>query len=204
MSYSPDGWIEAGDPQGPGVLQCKAVNAYQRDDWEDEPPLSYQVQLQHEMAVEGAQWGVLAALIGGQRFRWFRVERHATFVARLILCEQRFMRGVLAKERPPIDGSAACAELLRTLHPADQGTVVNLPDEAVEWDAQRQAACAEIKRLEAIRAEAENNIKAAIGDAEVGMLPGLVSYSWKATTYTYKATSAREEVRRVLRRREAK
>src|SRR3972149_1892443 len=53
------------DPErGEGVLETKTTSAFNREEWEDEPPIFSQVQVQHQLAVTGAQWGSLAVLIG--------------------------------------------------------------------------------------------------------------------------------------------
>lgn len=203
MTYSPDGWVWRGDTRG--VFQAKTTSAWHGREWDDEPPIHYLVQLQHEMAVEDVGWGVLAVLIGGQRFRHFEVERHERLIAGLVERERDFWTALQARTAPPVDGSAACSALLRELHPADNGGVVELPAEALEWDRAKREADEHIRRWQAQKDEAENKLRAAIGDNEVGMLPGtLASYSWKATTYKIKATEAREDVRRVLRRKEVK
>lgn len=203
MAYSPDGSI-VDDRRGRGVFQAKTCSAFVGQQWdEDEPPLHYLVQLQHEIAVEGASWGVLAVLIGGQRFRYFDCERHDRLIAGLVRAESEFWDRLARQDPPPVDGTRASAELVRALHPKETaGALVQLPDEAATWDADRLEAMDEIKRWTAKKEAAENSIRNAIGDAEVGMLPGLVSYSW--STVARKEYTVPASATRVLRRREAK
>ena len=56
-----------------------------------------------------------------------------------------------------------------------------LPAEAIAWDEQRVAAMAEMKKQERLKLEAENNIKAAMATATVGVLSNGVAYTWKTT-----------------------
>lgn len=200
MCFSPDGFVE--DPvRGSGPLQIKTAGIFRLDDWEDEPPLPYLVQVQHEIAVSGARWGALAVLLGGQRFRHYEIERNDAFLTALIDREADFWQRLMTKEPPPVDGSDAARELLRRLYPRETaGLVVNLAADVIEWDAALQEA-KRLKRLnEGLITEYENKIKAAMGEAETGVLTNGISFTWKASQrkgYTVEPT-----VVRTLRRKE--
>lgn len=202
MTFSPDGLIE--DPRrGRGVLQIKTAGVFRADAWEDEPPLAYQVQVQHELCVADVTWGSLAVLIGGQTFRYYDIERNDRFLATLIEREAEFFDRLTRQEPPAVDGSEATRELLRRLYPKDTaGLIVTLPGDATEWDAERLDALEQIKRAEARKTEAENRIKAAIGDGEAGVLPNGITYSWKASER--KGYTVEPSVVRTLRRKESK
>ncbi len=201
MTFSPDGWILA-DPRGSAPLQIKTAGAFRAADWDDEPPLSYQVQVQHEIAVTGARWGALAVLLGGQRFRHYEIERNETFIATLIEREAEFWRRLQEQDPPPIDGSDAARELLRKLYPRETpGVVVNLPSEAIEWDAELQEIKAGKKKADARAQALENMLKAALGEAETGLLSNGVQFTWKAGErkgYVVEPTTTR-----TLRRKES-
>lgn len=192
-----------GDPRGLGVLQIKTAGQFKAEDWEDEPPVYYQVQTQQEMAIAGAAWGSLAVLIGGQRFRYFDLVRNDRFLSVLVEREGAFWNRLLAQDPPEVDGSESAREILRKLYPRETpGLVVNLPGEAVDWDTELQQVKTMGKEYEAKKQELENKIKAAIGEAESGILPNGTSYTWKASDrkgYVVEAT-----VTRTLRRKEAK
>ncbi len=88
------------DPKrGPGILEVKTLGLHRADEWCDEPPVHYAVQLQHYMAVTGAQWGSFAALIGGQRFVWKDVERNLFEVVVELGQLFGFVRAVAGKDR---------------------------------------------------------------------------------------------------------
>lgn len=188
---------------GPKIpLEVKNVGGYRREDWTEEPPLWVQIQAQHQMAVLGTEAASVCALIGGNRFVWCDLTRNDRFIAALIERLADFWARLLAKEPPPVDGTQASRELLTKLYPKDTpGLVVTLPGDAVEWDQQLQAA-KEAKRVaEGIITEQENRIKAAIGEAEQGVLQTGTAYTWKATDrkgYTVEPTTVR-----TLRRRDA-
>lgn len=189
-----DRYIE--DPDQPiGVLELKTAALWKADEWAEEPPLAYQVQLQHQLAVTGATWGSLAVLIGGHRFRWCDVARNDRFIAALLEAEARFWRRVETGDAPPVDGYEGTRELLQALYPTSTpGQVVALPGAAIEWDAQRLEAAAQIDHWSERKHEAENRLKQAIGSAERGVAPNGIVYSWATTTrkaYTVAATTVR-------------
>jgi putative phage-type endonuclease len=175
LCASPDAYVLA-PAHGPGLLEIKNIGAWarHRGEWEEEPPLGYQLQLQVQLLVSGWEWGSLAALLGGQALRYHDLVAsprvHELVLERL---ERFWTRHVLGQTPPEVDGAERTTELLRRLYPRPQaGVVVTLPPEAVEWDATIQSAEAEIARLEDRVREAKNRLRAAIGDAEAGVLPG--------------------------------
>jgi putative phage-type endonuclease len=201
MVASLDAVIHEADVTAP--LEVKTTGLWKSDEWAEEPPLHVQVQVQHQLAVTGWPWASVCVLIAGQRFVWCDVPRDERFIAVLIETERAFLERLAAKEPPPVDASQACRELLRRLYPRETpGLVVNLPDEAVEWDEQIQRAKQEVKRWEAIRDENESRMKAAIGEAAVGVLPTRVTYSW--ITGERKGYTVAPTITRTLRRKEMK
>jgi len=165
---------------GPGDLSIKNAGEFKLKDWEEEPPLPYQVQLQHELCVTGMQWGSFAVLIGGNKFRWMDVPRNDKFIRYLIEKEEEFWDLVRRGDPPAADASDSTKEILLRLYPKDTGESKALPVEASDWAEQIRAAKAEIKRAEGLKQEFENKIKAAIGEANIGILPDGSGFSWKS------------------------
>src|SRR5262249_19616279 len=89
----------------PGVLELKTASAWNQKDWKDEPPLVYQVQLQHQLAVTGHLWGSIAVLIGGSTFLWSDLPRNEEFIARLMKAEHEFWQRIERSCAPEPDGS---------------------------------------------------------------------------------------------------
>lgn len=181
-----------------GVLEVKTASAFKAEEWADEAPVYYQVQVQHQLAVTGHAWGSLAVLIGGQRFLWVDIERNDKFIALLIEREAEFWDRVQRLDPPAPD--AGSREVLARLYPQDTGASLALPPAAVDWDARRQEALAQLKHWEAVRDEAENLLKASIGEAAYGVLPGGARYSWKLQRQERAAQPARTVEFRSLRR----
>ena len=203
MLCHPDGIIESSDNPDPGVLEIKTASAWLAAKWEDEPPLAYQVQLQHNLITTGRDWGSLACLIGGNQFRWMDFELNERFGKVLIEREAEFWGYVERCEPPPLSQIEGDARALAALYPSvkDLETVA-LPPEAFEWDAQRLEAVDEIKKHQAIKKEAENQLKAALGEHAVGFMTDGISYSWNEQTR--KSYTVAEATYRVLRRHKAK
>lgn len=167
---------------GPGNLQIKTAGAFVEKDWRDEPPLSYQVQTSHEMAVSGLKWGSIAVLIGGQKLRWFDYDRNERFIAKLVAREAEFWKLVETKTPPDADASEATTKALAALYPAEQEKLsVALPRDAMDWHAKLEQTKAEIKRLESIERDCKNRLVAAMGAAEFGVLSDGTTYSLKTT-----------------------
>lgn len=178
----------------PGVLELKTTNAFRREEWKDEPPLAYQVQLQHQLAVTGHLWGSIAVLIGGQSFLWTDIPRNDAFIERLMQAEEKFWQRVIKRDAPEPDASRSSTKILEALYPRETEPAVDLPIEAVDWDRDRAHAMDVIKTYEAVKTEAENRIRAAIGTHAAGILPSGARYTWKASSragYTVAPTNIR-------------
>lgn len=190
---------EAEGQDGPGVLEVKTAGIFRREEWQEEPPLQYQVQLQHNLVVTGRLWGSFAVLIGGQRFMWCDVIRNENFCRLLIEKEEEFWDRVRRGDPPPADGSVSSAEVLSRLYPKETGESVALPIEAFDWAAELEAVNATIKDCEGQKKALENKVKEAIGNAERGILPDGSGFTWKTVhraAHHVEATSYRQ-LRRV-------
>jgi putative phage-type endonuclease len=182
---------------GRGVLEIKTTGAHMAESWEGEPPLYVQVQTQHYMLVTGAQWGSIAALIGGQRFLTFDVKRNEAFISNLLKRETEFWACVQSGNPPaPV---AADNNLLASIYsPEDPDGIVDLPAEALQFDIAIRDAKAEAAKAIEAKEDAEANLKALIGKATIGRLPGGDAYRWK--TEPRKSFTVEASTPRVLRR----
>lgn len=175
-----------------GVLEIKTTGQFRVDEWAEEPPVYYQVQVQHQLAVTGYAWGSLAVLIGGQRFLWVDIERRDDFIALLVEREAAFWDRVQRLDPPTPD--ATSKDILHRLYPKDTGASIALPAEALEWDRRLLEAKDQLKRWESVKDECEALLKGAIGQASVGVLTDGTRYQWKASErkgYVVEATSVR-------------
>lgn len=182
---------------GPGSLSVKTWSEYRQCDWEDGVPTYCDIQLQHELAVLGWNWGVITVLFGAQRLERFIVPRNDYFIADLYEACGEFWRYVTDRVEPPIDESRATSLALARLHPDDSGAAVRLPGDADDVILEMESAKETIKAAERIEARTSNQLKAWIGDATYGVTPDGRTYSWK--TQTRKSYTVAESTCRVLR-----
>ncbi len=192
--------------RGPGILEVKTLGLHRADEWCDEPPVHYAVQLQHYMAITGATWGSFAALIGGQKFVWCDVERNVGFIEALEAECESFWKSVETGNAPPIDGSESTSAALKRLYPKDAGHSVQLPDEAQAWWEESQRCKDEIKALESVKREADNKIRAAIGDASEAFVgpPPVGTMRWSYRLQSRAAHTVEASEFRVLRQMKGK
>jgi putative phage-type endonuclease len=180
-----DRWIIEAPGRGDrGDLEIKNVGTFNAD-WRGENgvelPLYVQIQVQHQLAVTGFSWAVVAALVGGNKLETFEVERNAGFISELEAVAEAFWLRVQRKEPPEVDGSEATARTLKALHPDDNGQTVDLPDESAQWAAQLEDARTRKSAAEKDEKEAKNHLEAAIGSATFGRLPDGRTVSYKTS-----------------------
>lgn len=202
LGTTPDADVVDPERDEPGVLSIKNVSAFKHGDWEEEPPVYYQIQLQAELAATGASWGSFGVLIGGNKFHWLDVARNDKFIALLFDRVADFKHRVEEQDPPPVDGSDRTAEALKKLYAGTNGETVALPasllEVAAEFEAMKKNVTAITKQIQ----ERKNLLLAAIGSASLGMLPDGSGYTRKLIekdSYTVKAQSYVE-----LRRKAAK
>lgn len=186
------------DSNDPGVLEIKTCSAFRKHEWEDEPPLLPQVQLQHQLLVTGYRWGSIAVLIGGQKLKWWDLERNDNFIAVLLEREEEFWERVKKYDPPMPDHMDATTEALLHLYPQDTGEIVELPPDIVEWDRELQEAEATKEVAEKTIKQIKNKIRLAMGTATYGKGPNGIYYQNKLQqrdAYTVPASKYR-----VLRR----
>ena len=169
----------------PGVghipLEIKTTSAYAEDDWDGGGvPDRAVVQVQHSLAVLGAPYAFVAALIGGQRYVERLVPRDDRFIGDLLAVEADFWNYVQSMTPPPADGSDASRAALLALFPEPTaGKEIALPPDASgllaaydEWSRAEKAATT-------AKQAAQNALCALLGDAETGLLAGERVCTWK-------------------------
>jgi len=160
-------------------LEVKMVNehAFRSGEWGDDltedVPDTYFVQVQHYLAVTRRQLWWLAALVGGNRLKVYRIPRDESFIADLIEAERGFWACVEGGTPPAIDWAHPKAlDMIKRRYPGTDGTSIILPRDAALLHAELEAVKMDKKELEdrgkAITAE----LLSMMGSAAVGLLPG--------------------------------
>ncbi len=84
------------------LLEIKTCNAYKASEWDDKVPYEYLLQCQHYLSVTGYETAYIAVLIGGQNFRWAKIERDDELIDETIIpaCLGFWKKHVLRKFPP--------------------------------------------------------------------------------------------------------
>lgn len=162
------------------ILECKTANQYLLKEWEDEEiPASYLLQVQHYLAVTGADRGYIAVLIGGQKFIWKEVSRDEELIEIIIQAEKDFWGLVEAKTPPALDGSSAAEKYLKEKYKeVEEDKTVELGFEYKDKIKSYLEMKDQLKNFETQVKELENQIKFEMGNAEYAYVPGY-NLSWK-------------------------
>jgi predicted phage-related endonuclease len=177
--------VLAEDPDEPGVLvnmQLKAVSrpTFERD-WADEQvPLGYVLQTLAEGMLLDAGRSIVAALVidtYSAELVLRDVPRHAQAEARIREVARDFWSMIARGEQPAPDYTRD-GEVIARIHHAEPGKTIDLSGDNRIGEVLEQR---ELHRLLAKHASEavdtlDNEIKAKLGDAEIGVLPG-----WKVT-----------------------
>jgi len=189
MLATPDGLIAdaAGNPAGT-VVEAKKTDAWT---W-DEVPTHYQLQVQWQMAVTGAQQAYIAALHRGRRLEIYPITADVELQQELIEAGEHFWGLVETETPPPATGEDNA--FLATLYPTAE-------EHAVEIDAQivtelRQAKVS-MKDARARLNAAEAALKEAMADADTAVVGQDVVATWKNQKRAEYTVAAKEF--RVLR-----
>ena len=154
---------------GPCIFEAKTASAFKAGEWEDGIPDEYFLQVQHYMAVTGYGCCYIAALIGGNTFRWKFVPRDEELIAMLVQLEADFWQHVQSETPPPLDGSNASARFLAERFPNSMSNSrIELPNQAEHLIHQYDEASQQIKLLTERKQEAENLLKEMLGSHETG------------------------------------
>lgn len=175
LTYSPDGFVRQ-DDDGPIVALAEAKNRgeWSSSEWDEGVPPDVFAQVQHGMEVCDLPAAYVGALLGGNRFRWAKVERDRAWYAAAKPTLMDFLRRVRDGDPPaPVAGDKGT---LGALYPTPQdGKTVALPPDFLDVAWRLDEIDAGIKFAEEEREALQNRVRAAIGEAERGVL---VDGSW--------------------------
>lgn len=166
------------------IFEAKTASAYKQEVWEDGVPLEYLYQIQHYMAVTGAEKTYIAALVGGNHFIYHEVARDGEMIAGIIRMEKEFWEEyVLAGKEPPADGSEATTKFLNEKYKNSNGITVELPEEVLPLCERYDDITARLNKLKEEKEAVTNQVKNYLGENESGVV-GDRKISWKTVTST--------------------
>lgn len=180
IGASLDAYIDDNGVHAP--LDAKNVDRMYSSEWEAEPPVGYQIQLQQQMLVTGASYGYLFALIGGNQPVFHRVERNDEFIAAMLKKLAAFWKLVQTRTPPPYEDAESQSRVIAALYPKDNGSTIALSDDAVRLLEQREFVNEQFELLKKSKEGHDNALKLLLGDNSYGVLPDGRWISWKTTT----------------------
>jgi len=164
-------------------LECKTTSAWNGGYWTDDSiPDEYMLQCQHYMKVMEWDYMYLTVLIGGQNFKWMRINRDDELISLLVSIEEDFWERVKRQDPPPLDGSQSATEVLKYLYPdAKNDEEIELEMEALPIIEKYKEACEAEKEAKRQKDEASNQLKFMLKDHQEASLCGYKVY-WKPVT----------------------
>lgn len=154
---------EVKDPElGWGILEIKTASLYREHDWDEGVPLYYLTQVTHYMSVTGRKFADVAVLIGGQKYREFRVIRDEDDIMAVDKAVDDFWSMVEGNVEPPIGEIGAELKALAAKHrrPGEYVDKDATPGEALDWLKAKELSDSAKKELQA----ATNKLCQLIGD----------------------------------------
>lgn len=179
MAATPDFFGLEGDETV--LVEIKTTTLRKEDDWPaEEPPPRVTAQVMWQLAVTGLRVAHVAALIGGQELRLYRLERDHAVVNAIIDAAHTFWHDhVLAQVEPPIDSHDSTTEALKRAFADSDGTALHAPQDIEDAWAELVAAKGMVA-LWTDRADAlTNRLRLFLRTAEIGLIGGAKAFSWK-------------------------
>jgi putative phage-type endonuclease len=172
--------IDAETSDGRNV-EIKTVSPFAAKEWgeerSDQIPLHYCVQVLHALMVTGRAEAIVAALIGADDLRVYRVERDDELIARIRAEELAFWDRIQRRDPPPVVTLADAA--LRW--PASMTRTVVTSPEIAEKIESLKILRGHIKELEDTAERLELIAKSTMGDADTLLTPdGQKLCTWKS------------------------
>jgi putative phage-type endonuclease len=170
------------DPDKTGI-EAKTASAFMSAEWEDDVPVHYLLQIQHQLAVTGWDHFYAAAIVGN-KFVMHRVPRDEELISLLTDAERAFYHNhLLPRVPPPVDGQeSTSAAIARQWGRSTPEYVEVINDPEIERLAQvYQAQGKLIEEQKQAREETANQLKVIVEDREA-LVAGEYKVNWKTQT----------------------
>lgn len=176
LSATPDRSMEVPDAEE-GILEVKNAAERFQDSWNEEAPLHYRIQAQHQFAVTDLSAGAICVLLGGNDLRWQRTKRNERFIRALVSATKDFHERLEFSDPPEPDTHPSTSSTLTQL--TESGVEIELPDLVLEWHIAAAKASEDRKAAEERYEEYRRKIAAVMGTASVGKLPNGGHYTFR-------------------------
>lgn len=174
------------------LLECKTCSFFKKDEWEgEEIPQEYILQVIWYLGITGRKVGYIAVLIGGQSFKYKKIEFDSELFDKMVESAKDFWQHV--QDDTPVDIVATDDETLKDLYSNHSEIMIDL----IPTDAQTKQACdaleekvgylqeikMHIKQLQDEQKEIETSVKDIIKD-NLGIKTPKYIITWKNQTTT--------------------
>lgn len=162
-----DRWV-IGENAG---LEIKTAGLTKSKEWQDDDlPDDYYCQCQWYMGITDAEKWYIACLIGGNKMVWKEIPRNDEFIATLRERALDFWNNnILGDVMPDVDGSESTSDSIKKQYPNSNGGEIALPSAMQSLLDEYDQIKATAKALELRQAAIENQIKALMGENEIGI-----------------------------------
>ena len=156
------------------TVECKTSGAW--DGWgpslSEDVPLHYFIQVQHQLRVKPGEFADLAAIIGGNQFRWYEIRYAPVVVERIVQLEEEFWGLVERQVQPAPDfAHEETAALLNLVRPPKDNLRMAADERTAALVDQYERLGKEASLLAKQRDELKAAIIAAMGECSVASLP---------------------------------
>lgn len=174
------------------LLECKTCSFFKKDEWEgEEIPQEYILQVIWYLGITGRKVGYIAVLIGGQSFKYKKIEFDSELFDKMVDAAKDFWQHV--QDDTPVDIVASDDETLKDLYSNHSEIMIDL----IPTDEQTKQACdvleekvgylqeikMHIKQLQDEQKEIETTVKDIIKD-NLGIKTPKYIITWKNQTTT--------------------
>lgn len=174
------------------LLECKTCSFFKKDEWEgEEIPQEYILQVIWYLGITGRKKGWIAVLIGGQSFKYKKIDFDSELFDKMVESAKDFWQHV--QDDTPVDIVATDDETLKDLYSNHSEIMIDL----IPTDEQTKQACEvfeekvsylqeikmHIKQLQDEQKEIETSVKDIIKD-NLGIKTPKYIITWKNQTTT--------------------
>lgn len=161
-------------------VELKNAHGFMARHWQEEPPIVYLLQCQHQIAVAGTPFGYIAASLGGQPPVWAWMMKDGEILSALLSTYALFWAAVLANEDVSADHREVTSKAIAARYPVSDGETVALGAKFLSKWRTRVGAGGTIKQYKALYDEAGNELAQAIGPSSFAKFPDGTIISYKA------------------------
>jgi putative phage-type endonuclease len=155
-----DGEVLDPSRNGRGVLEIKTTSEYNLKEWQgDKLPIQYMAQVQWYMATTQYEYAYVVVLIGGNKLRWWLVDRDEEIIRQLIIASLDFMDKVYNVIPPEIGGSKTEADYVNSRYSEVIDEEMTIPPTIEELAIEYTTIQEEIKAKSLRAEEIKNQIK---------------------------------------------